>query len=938
MSQISLHHSLRSAVLLLLTLCAVHNSYGMSPEEEFFEQKVRPLLHARCTECHGDKKQQGAIRLDHRVGVFNNADVGPLVVGGKLNESRIWQVVQHSPDDTQMPPDGKLPAEELAIIQKWIETGAVWPAEDAVVATMDSGSPRRADGSYDYEAAIERHWAYRPIENPMVPQPEGSEALENSIDHFILARQEGTGVSLSPEADRRTLLRRLKYDLHGLSPSVDEVQQFEQDTSPQAYENMVDRLLDSPLYGQRWARHWLDIARYADTKGYVFTENRFYPNSYTYRDYVVNALNADKPYNRFLIEQIAADQLGLSENDPNLAAMGFLTVGPRFLNREPDIIDDRIDLVTRGLMGMTAGCARCHDHKYDPVPTQDYYSLYGVFASSTEPEMPPLIGEVDTTTPEYQAFKAELDKREAELQDYCTKTHNALVEDLKRHAADHLIAVLKTQDKLPPGVEATYTHGEPRARSVRRWIDLSAAKLREKNPVFTLLAALVALPHENYQSAAAELIQKAADTPDHNQRVVAALQAANPENVVATVKVFGKVFEDVQTEWDQRLREQRQLRPNEPVSGFEDEASENIRLAILGPGSLTDIPGGERSVLFERDHGNKVRELRSKVQQWLVTADNAPARAMVLVDKPQPVEPVVFVRGDARRRGDRVDRRGPQILAPSPEAKFNNGSGRLELANLIASPDNPLTARVIVNRVWLYFFDQGIVSTPSDFGTRSTTPTHPELLNHLSYRFIHEMNWSLKSLHREILLSQTYRQESNDRSDCRAVDPENLLYWRQNRKRLDFESMRDMTLEAAGHLNTSLGGKPVNLEQQPFSTRRSVYGLIDRNNLPGLLRTFDFPAPDTSNPQRPNTTVPQQALYVLNSEFTKQQADALAALAQAASPDRNQQLHKLVGAVYARNATGEELALFGRFLDTHPQGMSQIAHGLLMSNEFFFID
>ncbi|MCA9029098.1 MAG: DUF1549 domain-containing protein, partial [Planctomycetaceae bacterium] len=188
--------------------------------------------------------------------------------------------------------------------------------------------------------AIERHWAYRPIENPTVPQPEGSEALENSIDHFILAKQEGTGVSLSPEADRRTLLRRLKYDLHGLSPTVEEVQQFEQDTSPQAYENMVDRLLDSPLYGQRWARHWLDIARYADTKGYVFTENRFYPNSYTYRDYVVNALNADKPYNRFLIEQIAADQLGLSENDPNLAAMGFLTVGPRFLNREPDIIDD----------------------------------------------------------------------------------------------------------------------------------------------------------------------------------------------------------------------------------------------------------------------------------------------------------------------------------------------------------------------------------------------------------------------------------------------------------------------------------------------------------------------------------------------------------------------------------------------------------------------
>jgi hypothetical protein len=388
----------------------------------------------------------------------------------------------------------------------------------------------------------------------------------------------------------------------------------------------------------------------------------------------------------------------------------------------------------------------------------------------------------------------------------------------------------------------------------------------------------------------------------------------------------------VQDEWDALLKEQPE------AVELPDAASEQLRRIVLGPGSLTDLPGGQRSPLFERDHGNKVRELKKKIQDWLVTAENAPPRAMALFDKERPEEPVVFVRGNPGRRGDRVPRRGPQILNPSPEATFTNGSGRLELAQLIVDERNPLTARVIVNRVWLQHFGVGLVNTPSDFGTRGGQPTHPELLDHLAWRLMHEWGWSLKQLHREILTSKTYRQQSLDRPECREVDPENALYWRQNRRRLDFEAMHDSLLQVAGKLDTSLGGRPVDLETTPFSNRRALYGLIDRNNLSGLLRTFDFPSPDVSAPQRPETTVPQQSLYALNSPFFQQQAKSLAERAGSGGADLENQLTRLIELTLARPAEAAELELLSGYLARRPQGLVEIAQGLLMSNEFFFVD
>ncbi|MCA9089178.1 MAG: PSD1 domain-containing protein [Planctomycetaceae bacterium] len=920
-----------SVVFLISGLFAQPVS-GMTPEEEFFEVQVRPLLVQHCVECHGTKKQQGGIRLDTHAGVFKNTEVGPLVVAGKVDDSRIWQVLLYSDYDTQMPPAGKLSDKDLAVFRKWIETGAVWPISAAETAGGGEVIPRKADGTFDFVAASQRHWSYRPVENTPVPKVQREADCVTSTDRFVEARLEAAGLAFSPDADRRTLLRRLKFDLHGLAPTAEEVDAFVNDTSPNAYVDLVDRLLAAPEYGQRWARHWLDVARYADTKGYVFTDNRFYPNAYTYRDYVVEALNTDKPYDRFLLEQLAADQLGLPENDPAHAAMGFLTVGPRFLNREPDIIDDRIDLVCRGLMGMTMACARCHDHKYDPMPTADYYSLYGVFASCTEPEDPPLVGDIDLSAPQYKAFNEELAKRRKELDDYCDKAHAEALEHARQRAADYLQALLVKEKRMPEGVGPEYAHGQPRDRTVQRWIDTLRARARDNDPAVYLWSKLSVLPAENFAAAALDLINQEETAQKSNVRLLQAFKEQPPQNVRDVAKLFGKVLADVQEEWT------KQLEQNADATALADPQSEQLRRVVLGPGSLTDLPGGHNSPLFERDNRDQIRKLNANIQTWMVTSDDAPPRAMTLVDKEKPTEPVIFIRGNNGRRGDRVPRRTPQILDPAPDSKYSQGSGRLELAKAIVDPENPLTARVLVNRVWLHHFGVGIVDTPSDFGTRGSLPTHPELLDHLAWRFVHEFGWSMKALHREILLSRTYRQSSLDREAAREVDPENRLYWRQNRRRLDFEAMRDMMQQVAGQLDLTMGGRPVDIIKEPLATRRALYALIDRNNLPGLLRTFDFPAPDSSNPQRVSTTVPQQTLYTLNAPFVQHQAKVLGEKMQGASTEPAEQVNFLVRRVYARSASEMERKLLGDYLTAHPEGQSELAQALLMSNEFFFVD
>ena len=621
------------------------------------------------------------------------------------------------------------------------------------------------------------HWAFSPIRQPPLPRADNPVPDANPIDRFILASLHSKGLAAAPEADRRRLIRRVTLDLIGLPPTNYESEAFACDQSPDAFVKVVDRLLADARYGQRWGRLWLDVARYADSKGYVFLEERRYPFSYTYRDYVIRAFNDDLPYDRFILEQLAADKIQGGSDNRSLAALGFLTLGRRFLNNTPDIIDDRIDVTTRGLMGLTVGCARCHDHKFDPIPQRDYYSLYGVFASSVEPHELPLLGNEAPT---------------ADTLDF-------------RRQMDHL-------------------HAE-----------------KER---------------------------------------------------------------------------------------FEKDNAKELKAG-------------------NRKFRDQLTGLQKKIDALLVTHPGSPPRAMVLADAPTPVSPHVFLRGNPGTPGESVPRQFLEVIAGKGRKPFTDGSGRLELARAIASPDNPLTARVLVNRVWAWHFGAGLVDTPSDFGIRTTPPSNPQLLDWLAARFMAE-GWSIKKLQRWIVLSNTYRQSSivmdspAGPSDAiraaRSIDPENRLLWHMNRRRLDFEELRDSLLAVAGQLEANPGGRGVDLFKEPFSRRRSVYGFVDRQNLSDPLRTFDFASPDAHCPARHTTTVPQQALFLMNSPFVQQQAQALARRADArGSAVRIRQIYRFV---FARPPSQEEEQLGLEFLGDKPtdDAWTRYAQVLLASNEFMFVD
>lgn len=924
-------HRILCFILLLQAPFTALAAEATPEQKEFFEKTVRPLLAENCFGCHGEKQQKGDLRLDRKQFIFADGPVGQPVIPTNLADSRLWQVIQYDESDTQMPPKAKLPTEKIAVIEKWISSGAYWPEEAVATESEEhSGIPKTADGNIDFIAAQKQHWAYQPLQEPRVPESDPSQNLTAPIDRIVAAKLAANGLALSPPADKQTLIRRLSFDLRGLPAEFSAVQEFEKNDSARAFEDLVDRYLNDPAYGQRWGRYWLDIARYADTKGYVFTQNRFYPYSYTYRDYVIDAFNKDLPYSTFLMEQLAADQLGYAENDPRLAALGFLTIGPRFLNSEPDIIDDRIDVVTRGLMGMTVACARCHDHKYDPVPTADYYSLYGVFNSCYEPELPPLRGELDTNAPGYDEFAAELHKREQAAQDYIIHTHNELLAKARNELDDYFPAAMKALKILPEDLELAPKHGNPRVKLIERWQTTIQQRLQAADPVLLPGTKYMELLRDGVTPEKTEALLAELDANSNvPDGIVSELRNTPPQSALDVVNAYVRVLSAVRDEWEQF----KQAHPE--AEHFEDSGKEAIRSMLYGPNSVSDVAAGEYSPLFERDNRDAYRNLQKQIDEWHVTSPNAPPRSMVLLDKETLVEPVIFERGNVGRRGDQVPRRGPRILDPSPNNVFSESSGRRKLAEMIVSADNPLTARVIANRVWMYHFGRPLVSTPGDFGMQIPAPQQQALLDYLAWSLIHNHTWSLKGLHREILLTKTWQQQSIDRPEARKIDPENQFYWKQNRQRLDFEAMRDSMLSVAGRLDLSLGGRPVNIEQAPFSNRRSVYALIDRNNPSGLLRTFDFPTPNSSSPNRSETSVPQQALFGMNSPFAKEVSESLAKRVRESGPE-DQSAQRLIETVFSRTAEASEIQLLNGYLADH--SLEQLAQGVLYSNEFFFID
>ncbi|MCS6859576.1 MAG: PSD1 and planctomycete cytochrome C domain-containing protein [Abditibacteriales bacterium] len=927
----------------------------VSPQAiEFFEKNVRPVLVEKCAMCHGATLQQSQLRVDSREALLKGGARGAAIVPGKPEQSWLIKAITHADEKIKMPPTGKLSHEEIENLTAWVEMGAPWTAK----VTSDQLSVTRR-----------KHWAFEPVKRPQVPRLKNKHLqgrVKTPIDAFVLAQLEQKGLKPAPWADRRTLIRRAYFDLIGLPPTFEEVEAFIHDKSPNAWEKVVDRLLASPRFGERWARRWMDVARYADNKGYVFNEDRNYPYAYTYRDWLIRAFNEDLPYDQFLMYQIAADHLA-PEDKQHLAAMGFLTLGRRFLNNIHDIIDDRIDVVTRGTMGLTVTCARCHDHKYDPISMKDYYALYGVFASSIEPKDLPLIEEPKKTEA-YLAFERELQAREAEVIKFREAKRAEYLTNLRKPEtiAAYLLFVRDAR-----GLSAEQAMDLARKRDLnplmaRRWRTFLDETAKSHHPIFAPWHAFAALSEQEFAARAAGLAEKFAANADPQKPLnglVAQAFAQPPASLPEVAARYGALLS--------RFQQPHEL-PN-----ADEEA---LRQALNAIGAPLDVPPNETEQLFNRADRDQLRALQRKVDEWKASNPAAPARAMVLVDAPTPVTPRVFLRGNPNTPGEEVPRQFLAVLSGDNRQPFTKGSGRLELAQAIASKDNPLTTRVFVNRVWQHLFGKGLVNTPSDFGARCEPPTHPELLDWLAYQFMsasvqevrepmNPMNsfgcgWSVKKLLRLILLSSTYQQSSlNPHPSTLTKDPDNALLSRMNRRRLDFEAMRDALLWASGQLDLTMGGKSEDITKPPFSKRRTIYGYIDRQNLPNLFRTFDFASPDTHAPQRFTTTVPQQALFLMNSPFVIEQVRALMRRPEIAEvADSTQRIQVLYRLLYQRDATPDEVALGLRFLESaEPEEGTQktadvieskaesqaakpltawekYAQVLLLANEFVFVD
>ncbi len=918
---------------------------------DFFEARIRPILAEHCFRCHGPRKQESRLRLDSRQGLLKGTDSGPVVVPGQPEESPLIVAIRHD-SQVKMPPKAKLPAQAIADLTTWVKLGVPWPESSPGQARSGAGEPTKVS------AAALKHWAFQPVAKRAAPPVKDAAWPRTSIDRFILAHLEARGLSPSPPAGKQTLIRRATFDLTGLPPTPEEIAAFDNDTAPDAYDRLIERLLASPHYGERWGRYWLDVARYADTKGYILFQDADFHWAYTYRDYVISAFNRDLAYDRFLIEQIAADRLPAEQGRRPLAALGFLTLGARFMGNSHDVIDDQIDVVCRGLMSLTVTCARCHDHKFDPIPAQDYYSLYGVLASTREPMIAPEVGN-SPQTPAYRKFVQELESRRQKLDAFVTAKQHELIDSAKRRVAEYLVAAQRAIDQ--PSTEDFMLLADSNDLNpalLIRWQNYLARARTISDPVFAPWHALAELPAQSFAADSAALLDRLAGrTPRSapggslrgkaqpvpvNPVVLRALLAQPPSSLAEAARTYAKLLLDVDQIW--KDQERRVALERRACQSLPEPALEALRLVLYGPDSpldLTASPFGELALFPDRPSQAKLQELRNALQKWLTSGPAAPARAMSLEDVPTPVEPRVFVRGNPHNPGDPVPRRFLAVLAGNGRKPFHDGSGRLELARAIASRDNPLTARALVNRVWMHHFGTPLVATPGDFGLRSDPPTLPDLLDQLASRFV-EQGWSIKALHRLIMLSNTYQQSSDDRPQARAVDPENVLYWRMNRRRLDFEAVRDSLLAVSGRLDRAIGGPPLRSATDNAANRRTIYCFIDRLNLPGLYRTFDFPDPNATSPRRDQTTVAPQALFLMNHPFVLDAPGAILARPEIdAAPEIDAKVDRLDCLIYGRRSGAEDRSLAREFLGGSPSGSNRwrsFVQALLMANEFVFID
>ena len=917
-----------------------------------FNKQVRPILANHCLQCHGPDSQnrQADLRLDTETEAKRSA-----ILAGQAEQSPLVQRIESDDPDTLMPPGhlGKpLSADQRSILKDWIAQGGKY-----------------AD-----------HWAFVPIGNSeellnQVTDPLNSD--DQPIDRFVKHSLNRSGLKLSSALPTEAFIRRVCFDLTGLPPTPNELAELLADPSPESISEWIDKLLQSPRYAERWGKHWLDIARYADTHGGAAIGFTSFPFSYTYRDYVIGAFERDLAMDQFIVEQIAADQLDRPENDPSLAALGFLTVGMQFRNYH-DTIDDRIDVITRGLMGLTVTCARCHDHKFDAIPTADYYALYASIAPSNVPETLPVIGPVTDANARAE-YEKQLATLSQEHRQFAREQNEVMRSRLRMQTGMYLAEIAKgaVEQDLATNF-LSYRTDEVRPMILNRWLKY-LNELPKDDPVFHFwfeARSWGQLSDEEFQTRSDQLVAKlnadlqaSGQTPDKlyglrnetprwNPLVTEAIAQKKPKSIAELASIYGDLMADHHKQWLSAIL-QTSLEAAPGTTVLPDDHPEHqtinspshrqLRNHLYGRGTPLDLSEEESSKLTNRTIADMISGKRGAIHQLNLASAGAPPRAMVLDETTDPQEQHVFLRGNPLSRGPSVAPRFLTALSNGPPRVFEDGKRRLGLARAVVAADNPMTARVLVNWVWQQHFGTGLVRTPDDFGTRGQPPTHPELLDFLADEF-RKNGWSLRWLHRQILATEVYRQGAIEDPHSRSIDPENHLLWRMPRRRLDYEAMRDAMLWISGELDLTQGGRPIDFEANTTATRRSVYGFVNRDIVSPLMSTFDVANPNACTAKRPETTVPQQTLFALNSEFIQDRAVKIATLSRSASEQSlSQRIESLFQIILGRKPTPQEIQLATQFLES-PQLPSesqspdperpwvQLTHALLASNEFIFID
>jgi Protein of unknown function (DUF1553)/Protein of unknown function (DUF1549)/Planctomycete cytochrome C len=872
----------------------------LARQQEFFELKVRPLLAKNCFRCHTDAKM-GGLQLDTRERVLTGGSRGPAVVPGDPDRSLLIKAIIHADSRLEMPPPGKLTSDEISILETWVRDGAVWGAAAGMAAPS---------ASHEYAIGPEQRafWSFQPVRKSPEPKVKDRSWIRSPIDAFILAKLESRGLRPVKPAAKATLIRRATLDLTGLPPTPAEVDDFVHDKSPNAFAKVVDRLLASPHYGERWGRYWLDVARYSDAQ-LTAEGDRPMPSAFRYRDWVVEAFNQDLPYDQFVKAQLAGDLL--PNRDKLVGGLGFYALSPN-----PEFHEDRVDATSRGFLGLTVACAQCHDHKYDPIPTKDYYSLLGVFENTKADEFPLAPASV---VDKYKEQKKLLDEQKAAFKEFLDNQRAQLVQVFAERSADYLKAVWRV---LGPGKKSLEDVVRDDAsldyELLTRWTDFLRPgskhehgfledwqNLLEKGGTETE-AQVVA---EKFQSQLRAILTEKADIDKKNAKVQGK-NGMSPE-LLALDRNRYLLIEELSA----------------PPSPRSERKRKNGGLFYFSDAGIARFFTG-----VWRSHYDSLQARIDKLQSEL-----PPQYPFLptISDKATPENLRVYIRGDKENLGEEAPRRFLAVLSQGAPAVFKTGSGRLELAEAIASAQNPLTARVMVNRIWGYHFGAGIVRTPGNFGKLGELPTHPELLDYLAARFV-ENGWSIKKMHREIMLSATYALGSDYSAANYEIDPDNRLLWRASARRLDAEAIRDSLLFVSGKLDLTVGGPGTPIDDDK-NLRRTLYGFFSRFKLDPFLRLFDFPDPIATSEQRIATNVPLQQLFYLNSDFVRRQAEALAqrTSAQLPEPGKVQAIYQIL---FSRAPTQEELQYASEFVSGGPSSWPQYIQVLLSSNEFNYVN